>query len=140
MRNSSIHLLLLFLGALAGCAAICSAYVALTYSVMLPGDPRTWPHMAVERFYFFIPLFAIWAFAIGVLDEFLIFQRRGLYLRWPGAWVLLGLAYSAVWLFYCLSFALPRGLYLLAISYATAAVLAWVIHIAFRAQNVASGA
>jgi hypothetical protein len=134
MRTSS-NLLLLFVGSLAGCTAICSAYVTLTHAFMVPNDPSTWPHMAVERFYFFIPFFAAWAFAIGVLAEFLLFQKLGFHLRWPGAWALLGIAYSAVWLFYCLSFALPRGPYLLAVSYIMAAACAWLVHIIFHVRR-----
>src|SRR6266404_291475 len=116
------QLLCLFLGTLSGCAIVVFSYVALTNASIVPNDEATWPHMAPERFYYFIPVFAILAFAFGALVELLFFQKRGFHLRWSIAWVMLGLAYSAIWLFYCLALLFGPRLYLLPLSYVAAIV------------------
>lgn len=123
------NLALMYLGAICGTAVLLSAYVSFAGSTP---DPE-FRHMALARFYFFIPFFALWAFSIGVLAEAFWFQRRAPHLRWSSAWAVLGVAYSLVWLPYGLgAFQFP---YAIPISYLLAAAVAYIAHRVFGARR-----
>ena len=84
--------------------------------------------MAPGRFYYFIPFFALWSLALGVVAEVFWFQKRASLLRWQFAWVLIGIAYSLVWLAYGLAGVLQSA-YALPLSYVGAFLSAYLLHI-----------
>jgi hypothetical protein len=82
--------------------------------------------MAPERFFAFIPFFAFfafWALGVGVVAETFLFLPRYRPLRHPVAWIMLGVAYSLVWVFYAIRVHSPWtfvGSYILAFAVALA--------------------
>ena len=122
-------LALMYLGALCGTALMLSAYVAFAES---SPDPE-FRHMAPARFYFLIPFFALWPLAFGAVAEAFFFQKRASPLRWQSAWVLVGLAYSLVWLTFGLA-SILQPFYLLPLSYLGALLSAYLLHIVCGSQ------
>lgn len=114
----------MYLGTFCGTALMLSAYVAFAESSPNP----EFRHMAPARFYFFIPFFALWSLALGVVAEVFWFQKRASPFRWQSAWVLVGLAYSLVWLPYGVAGILQIP-YVLPLSHISAFLSAYLIHI-----------
>jgi len=115
----------MYLGAFGGTALMLSAYVAFAESSPNP----EFRHMAPARFYFLIPFFALWPLALGSVSEAFWFQKRAAPLRWQSAWVLVGLAYSLVWLAYGMA-GILQSPYVLPLSYVAALLSAYLLHIA----------
>ena len=110
--------LFLFVGALFGTALLLSAYVAQVNAAIDLNNPETWPHMGPERFFFFIPVFALFLSAFAALVELVILPRFGHQLRARNSscWFWVGAAYSLLLLGYNLSFVLGPGQHVLLVS------------------------
>ena len=114
----------MYLGVFCGTALVLSAYVSFAEAA---ADP-SFRHMAPARFYLFIPFFAFWAFAIGIVAELIWFQRRMAPMRWDLSWFFLGLAYSGVWLPYGLAGVWSND-YELPLAYIAALLSAYLVHL-----------
>lgn len=124
----------LLIGALAGTAIILVAYVAQLNSSVVA------PHMAAERFYYFIPGFALFAFLLGAMTEIAVFQSIGWHVRAGVGWILLGVAYSAVFLPYNLAPFIDSKLLLWAVTLAFATGSIILLHRIFAISNSRAGA
>lgn len=122
-------LIAMYFGALCGTTMWLSSHVAFVQS--RPFDQEL-NHMAPERFFLLIPLFAFWVLGVGVIIETLGFLPRCRALRSRFAWIALGLAYSLVWVFYAIRIHSP---WMLAASYVLAIVAAVVVHVFFAERR-----
>jgi hypothetical protein len=89
------HLLLLLLGTFLGVAAIVYVDVQRSLALIDPADSSTWPNMAPQIRYYFVPMLVAHCLVVAAVVEPLlryVVVRRTL-ARWH-QWLLLGLGYS----------------------------------------------
>ena len=126
------NLALMYLGALCGTELLFTAYIS--FAEAAPGP--AFRHMVPARLYLFSPFFALWAFAVGVIVEVFWFRRGAQPINSSVAWLVLGFAYSLVWLMYGLP-GISQSFVVVPLSYAAAFACACLIHLAFRLRNAA---
>lgn len=119
----------MYFGALSGTAIWLSSYISFVQS--RPFDIEL-NHMAPERFFAFIPSFAFWALGVGVVAETLWFVSRYQPPRSQVAWIVLGTAYSLVWVFYAIRIHSP---WMFVASYIIAFAAAAVVHVVFAKRK-----
>ena len=122
----------MYFGALCGTAIWLSSYISFVQSQ--PFDIEL-NHMAPERFFAFIPLFAFWALGVGLVAETLWFLPRYRPLRSTVGWIMLGIAYSLVWVFYAIRSHSP---WMFVASYVLAFAAAVVVHVLFAKRKLDS--